>query len=491
MYEFRAITPRIAKYRDKVRDRLIVADSEKAKISAVAEAKYQNFPPMLQKPMVSLYIISNMPIDIQEDEYFVGDMGNKGWGAANGMMWLMADIEHTWPIEADGLHHAPDDDPLYSHQKMAISPADLAELRELMMRRMKANNGVMPEEWLPDGAQEFFKLQASDYGKIGGWPVMLPPGHLTPGFQNILKRGYADIRKQAQDWLDAHEGNVQGDNMGKYMFYKAATIACDGAITLTRRYADLAREKAKTAPTAEKKAEYEKMATGLDWIAEKPARNFWEALQQVMLYNVFLKVDNDPGVTSMGRFDQYSWPYLKKDLEEGKITMDEAQELVDAFFLKINTFYGGGFGKTQQTAGIGHLGQHTTIGGVIPETGEDATNPVSYMVLEAMSRLELHEPTVSLRTNKNSPKEIWDCAMATSMRVGGLPLLQNDDVIIPGIIRELGFEIEDARNYAFIGCQEITGSGCDYPAPNGSAMGHSGIYWAISSIWRSITASTR
>ena len=250
----------------------------------------------------------------------------------------MADIENTWPILEDGLHHAPDED-LYSHQLLAISPEDLKKLREIADKKMFGASRIIPEEWLPDGAMDFFKLQASDYGKIGGFPTMLPPGHLTPGFQNILKRGYADIRKQAQDWIDEHEGNVQSDNMGKYMFYKAATVACDGAITLTRRYAELAKEKAKVAPTPERKAELEKMADGLEWIAENPARDFWEACQQVMLYNVFLKVDNDPGVTSLGRFDQYTWPYLKKDLEEGKLTLDQAQELVDAFFLKINTFF--------------------------------------------------------------------------------------------------------------------------------------------------------
>jgi formate C-acetyltransferase len=465
--------------RENVRNRVIVADAEKARIKLEAMKKYRKYPPMLQKPFESLHVITNMPIHIREDDYLVGDMGNKGWGAANGMMWLMADIENTWPIEEDGLHHAPDEDPTYSHQKLAISPEDLKALREIAAEQVTLTGGWFAEEWLPDGALDFFKLQASDYGKIGGFPTHLPPGHLTPGFQNILKKGYGAIRKQAQDWLDAHEGNIMGDNMGKYMFYKAATVACDGAITLTRRYADLAREMATVAKTPERKAELEKMAEGLDWIAENPARTFWEALQQVMLYNVFLKVDNDPGVTSLGRFDQYTWPYLQKDLKEGRITMDEAQELVDAFFLKINTFYGGGFGKTTQTAGIGHLGQHTTIGGLIPETGEDATNPVSYMVLEAMARLDLHEPTVSLRVNRNTPKEIWECAMATSMRVGGLPLLQNDEVIVPAIVKELGFTIEDARNFAFIGCQEITGSGNDYPAPNGSAMGHSGIYWAI------------
>ena len=480
MYEFRPIADRIERMRARVRDRLIVADAAKPRLQLEGMQKYYNYPPMLAKPYISLYVLSRMPIDIVEDEYFAGDMGNKGWGDAMGMRWLWVDIENTWPIMEDGLHHAPKDDPLYSLQDLAIAPEELKELRAIAAEQNAVYGKFFPpEEWLPDGAREFFALQASDYGKIGGFPTMLPPGHLTPGFQNILKRGYADIRKQAQDWLDAHEGNIQGDDMGKYMFYKAATIACDGAITLTRRYADLAREKAAAETDADRKAELLEMAEILDWTAEKPARHFREALQQVMMYNVFLKADNDPGVTSLGRFDQYTWPYLKKDLEEGLITMDKAQELVDAFFLKVNTFYAGGFGKMQQTAGIGHLGQHTTIGGAIPETGEDATNPVSFMVLEAMARLNLHEPTVSLRVSRNTPKEIWDCAMATSMRVGGLPLLQNDEVIIPALQKELGFTLEDARDFAFIGCQEITGSGNDYPAPNGSSMSHSGIYWAI------------
>ena len=478
MYEFRAVTPRIERMRVMVRDRLIVADAEKETLQLEALRKYSHYPPMVQKPYMSLYVISRMPIDVLDEEFFVGDMGHRGWGEADGLKWLMADIENTWPIEEDGLHHAPDDDPLYSHQKLAIAPDDVKRLREIFREMAEVYGMFGRKDWVPAGAEEFFALQASDYGKIGGWPLMLPPGHLTPGFQNILRRGYGDIRRQAQEWMDEHKGNIMGDDMDKYMFYEAASVACDGAITLTRRYADLLREKKKTA-SPERAAELEKMAEGLDWIAVNPARTFWEALQQVMLYNVFLKVDNNPGVTSLGRFDQYTWPYLKKELEEGTITLDHAQELVDAFFLKINTFYGGGFGKMIQTAGIGHLGQHTTVGGCIPETGEDATNPVSYMVLEAMSRLQLHEPTVSLRIGEDTPKEIWDCAMATSMTVGGLPLLQNDEVIVPALQRELGFSLEDARNFAFIGCQEITGSGNDYPAPNGSSMGHSGIYWAI------------
>jgi len=396
------------------------------------------------------------------------------------MMWMMADIENTWPLGEDGLHHAPLDDPFYSRQKLAISPEELKILREMMMKQMQSGGGFGGgAEWLPDNADQFMKLQASDYGIPGRPGALMSPGHLTPGFQHILKKGYGAIRKQAQDFMDEREGRIMGDDMRKYVFYKAATIACDGAITLTSRYAEMAAEMAKNAPTAERKAELEKMAESLEWIAENPARTFWEACQQVLLYHLFLMIDNGPGVTSMGRFDQNVWPYLKKELDEGTITMDAAQELVDAFFLKLNTFYEGGFGKMAQTVGIGHVGQHTTIGGVIPETGEDATNPVSYMTLETIARLKLHEPTVSLRVHKNTPPEIWNCALETSKIVGGLPLFQNDEVIVPALIRELGFTIEDARDYSLIGCQEIVGSGNDYPAPNGTAMSHNGIYWSI------------
>ncbi len=479
MYTFKPYTDRVARLRDAVRDRLIVADAEKTRLQLEAKKKYIKYPPMLQKPYISLYVLERMPLNLHEDEYFFGGLGNKGWGGAGGSAWLSVDIENTWPIGPDGLHHAPDDDPLYSHQKLAISPEDVKKLRELSRERAELEGGYGAQDWLPDGVQELFVLQANPSGKIGGWPIYLPPGHLTPGYQNILRQGYGAIRKKAQDWLDEHEGNIMGDDIGKYMFYKAATVACDGAITLTRRYADLARELAAEAADDAKKAEFLSRAESLDHIATETPRTFWEACQMALMYDVFLKSDNDPGVISLGRFDQYTWPYLKKELEAGTITMEEAQELVDGFFLKINTFYGGSFGKTAQTAGIGNSFQHTTIGGTDPKTGEDAVNPVSYMVLETLARLDLHDPTISLRITKNTPKEMWDCAMAASCRVGGLPLLQNDDVIIPALMKEVGFSLEDARNFAFIGCQEITGFGNDYPAPNGSAMGHNGIFWAI------------
>ena len=108
--------------------------------------------------------------------------------------------------------------------------------------------------------------------------------------------------------------------------------------------------------------------------------------------------------------------------------------------------------------------------------GNDATNPVSFMVFETIGRLKLHDPTVIFRTSPNTPKEIWDCAVATSQLVGGLPLYYNDEIVIPALLKE-GYELKDARNYGCIGCQEIVGCGTDYPAPNGLYPPHATIWW--------------
>ena len=474
MYEFRPYTERIWNMRERIRDRVIRGDAERAQLQLEAKKKYDGIESIIRKPLESLHIISNMTLRIEDDDYFAGSK-TVYFNGGSGAFWLGADIENDWELKDDGLHHCPNDYEL----RLAISPEDLAKLRAITPELAKFGGMFGPDKWLPDNAEQFMELWACDYGLPGRPGAMTPPGHLTPGFQKIIKVGYGAIRKQAQDWMDEREGNIMGDDMPKYLFYKAATVACDGAITLTSRFAKLAAEKAKTAPTPERKAELEKMADSLEWISVNPARTFWEACQSALLYQLFLVVDNGPGVTSMGRFDQYTWPFLKNELEAGTITVDEAQELVDAFFLKLNTYYEGGFGKMAQTAGIGNTYQHTTIGGLVPETGEDATNPVTYMTLETIARLKLHDPTISLRVHKNSPDDIWNCALETSKLVGGLPLFQNDDIIIPGVMKELGFTLEDARDYSLIGCQEIVGSGNDYPAPNGMGMTHAGIYWSV------------
>ncbi|NLB29086.1 MAG: hypothetical protein GX823_02505 [Clostridiales bacterium] len=461
-----------------VRDRVIRGDSERMILSHEARKKYANIVPIIRGPLVTKHIVSNMTIRVEDDELIVG---NKTRYFCGGSAWYWGkgvDIEREWTRDENGMWH---NDPQKDNLPLCVSDEDLTALKNLwktMAEDKIPQNWEVGDAWLPEGAAEFFELGACDYGQPGRMGVMtLPSGHLTPGWGKIVNVGYGAIRREAQEYVDARHGNIMGDDISKYMFYQAAAIECEAATIYVKRYAEECAKKAAACEDERRRAELQKMADSLLWISENPARTYWEACQAVMLYQIFLSIDCMMPAVAFGRFDQYTWPFLKKDLEEGNLTVDEAQEITDAFFLKANCAYEGGIGKLAVTTGIGNTYQHTTIGGVCPETGEDSTNPVTYMVLETVGRLKLHDPTISLRINKNTPDELWNCALATSRLVGGLPLFQNDEVIIPGLMSELGFELKDARDYSIIGCQEIVGSGTDYPAPNGVGASHASLYY--------------
>ena len=255
-----------------------------------------------------------------------------------------------------------------------------------------------------------------------------------------------------------------------------------------RRYADAVAARAAACAT-QRKAELEFMADGLLNLSENPARNFWEACQGIVMYQLLITLETLIPSTALGRFDQYTWPYLKKDLEEGRLTMEQAQEIVDAFFLKINCFYSAAPAKLVTITGAGNTYQHTTLGGVDPDTGEDATNPVTYMVLETIGRLKLHDPTISLRFNKNSPDKLWECAIATTRLVGGLPLYQNDRSSSPPswLNAALTCMTPGLRHHRL---PKSSAAGAIFP-PATAFSAHATVMWAPSSTWPSTTASTR
>jgi formate C-acetyltransferase len=478
MYQFAKATDRILHMRQLIRDRVIQQDAERMLIATEENKKIEHVVPIIKRPMLAKAICERMTCRVEDFELIVGNKGKTFCGSGSDPQWSAGGFYHTmvdsgyFTLREDGLYHNPDSDEV----KLAIAPEDVELMKQCAEYWKDKTIGLMAEAWQPDGYEEFASLQASSYGN--GMPIlMIPTGHLIPGWKKILNVGYGAIRKQAQDWLDSHRGNLMGEDMNRYMFYKSAVIACDGVMTLAKRYGDACAEKAAAEQKPARKKELEMMADGLYNLSENPARTFWEACQGTIIYQLFLGIAGGYPAPAFGRFDQYTWPYLKKDLEEGRLTLKAAQEIVDAFFLKANCFYSGGLGRLAQTTGIGNTYQHTTIGGVIPETGEDATNPVTYMVLETVGRLLLHDPTISLRIHKNTPQRLWDCAIETSRLVGGLPLFQNDEVIVPGLMRELGFSLRDARDYGIIGCQEIVGSGNDYPAPNGVHAPHASLHY--------------
>lgn len=468
MTSAKPVTPRIQHMRQLVRDRIIQIDTERVRHVTESYKKNAKVPPIVKIPMATYDICSKMTCRVEDFELIVGNIGKEFLGC--GMWpewdasWLWQELEEgsLWPLWDDGLHHRTD----ASGVHMTIHPDARAEF--MTYRDYWKDNTITSnmDHWAPDGSEEIIDLGVTSY-MTGMERAQIASGHLIAGFEKILNTGYGAIRKQAQDWMDAHRGNLMGEDMNKFLFYKSAVLVCDGAIAMIKHYAIACSEKAQTTMDPIRKAELLQMADSLMWISEHPVRTFWEACQATILYQLLLYMEARHPALAFGRFDQYTWPFLEKDLVSGRLDLDQAQEIVDAFFLKSNCFYRASNPKVAAVTGIGVTYHHTTIGGVDPDTGEDASNPVTTMVLDSMSRLMLHDPTISLRIHKSTPNSLWDKAIETTRLVGGLPLFQNDEVIIPSLMEELDFSLRDARDYGIIGCQEIVGSGNDYPCGNG------------------------
>lgn len=467
MYEFRPVTERINQMRQLVRDRVIAVDAERVELITGAYQKYDKVPTSIKMALVTYEICTKMTTRVEDFEIIVGNIGKEFLGS--GMWpewdasWLWNELEkkELWECWDDGLYHRTDKSGVH----LSMSKDEIERFMRYQDFWKDKTITQYLDSWGPDGFEEVAGLGILEMGEKMRAPIHT--GHLVAGYEKIINTGYGTIRSEAQNWIDAHKGNLMGDDVEKYMFYKGAVIVCDAAIGMIKNYAKACTLKAEVCQDASRKAELEKMADGLEWISENPARTFWEACQGVIMYQVLLYMEARHPALAFGRFDQYTWPFLEADLKEKRLTLDAAQEIVDSFFLKSNCFYRASNPRIAAYTGVGVTYHHTTIGGVNKITGEDASNPVTYMVLETLERLSLHDPTVSLRIHKNSPEKLWDLAIETTRQVGGLPLFQNDEVIIPGLIKELGMTLQDARDYSIIGCQEIVGSGNDYPAGNG------------------------
>ncbi|MBR4691947.1 MAG: hypothetical protein IKP17_04225 [Oscillospiraceae bacterium] len=469
MYQFRPVSDRMKVMHERVRERVFHVDAERSLIVTRASQKYESVVPCIKNALIFKAMCEEQTTRVEDHEilvanhtrYFCGTRLDPRWG--DGIMYLNFVEDGTWTLGEDGLYHNPPSDEL----RLVMSPEDLEGLRSVRDYWKGRTIEDMAQAWQPEGYDELNRLGVRSFGE--NMPIaMMPAGHSTPGYKKLLSTGYAALKQQARDWMDAHRNDLMGEDVEKYMFYKSAEIVCEGAITLLKRYGQTCYEAAEACADPARQAELRKMGDNLLWISENPAQTFWQACQATLLYEMMIAMSGLTDIGSFGRFDQYTWPYLKADLEAGRITMDQAQEITDCFFMKINSFYNGGVGPLTVIIGIGNTYLHTTVGGVDPDTGEDATNPVTYMTLETLGRLSLHDPTISLRINKNTPDKLWECAIEVNRLVGGLPLFQNDEVIIPHAMEELGFTLRDARDYALIGCQEITGSGNDYAGGNGT-----------------------
>jgi len=250
-------------------------------------------------------------------------------------------------------------------------------------------------------------------------------GHMVIDYAKVLRIGISGLRREIEEAMSAC------DTEDKAPFYEAMVLYCDNMRDLCRRYAEEARASQAQGPSPARRHELAEIAEICESISTRPPRTFREALQLYWFTSLLDEVD-DPG-----RFDQYLFPFYRDDLAAGRMTREQARDLVEELWFKLD----------QSNA------WSLVLGGQTPD-GNDASNDLTHLCLEVTRDLRLTHPAVALRVFSGTPRRLWRLAMQCIARGGGMPSLANDDAVVPALIKS-GVPLPDARDYGMGGCIEF------------------------------------
>jgi pyruvate formate-lyase/glycerol dehydratase family glycyl radical enzyme len=411
--------------------------AERARFLTEAYRAHEADPPVLRRAKALAHVLENMTIFVGEGELIVGNQASKPRAAP-----IFPEYSCDWiEREIDKFAHRRAD--VYR-----VPPAVRTELLEEILPYWPGRtlyDRVMAV--LPDHVR-----QAQEIGAISGrGNITSGDGHIIVDYPTLMKSGLEGVIAQADEAL-AHLSPYDGADARKRPFLEGVGIACNAAVRFAARYADEAERQAVQEQDAGRRAELERIAEACRRVPAKAPRTFHEALQMAWFVHLITQIESNGHSFSLGRLDQYTYPFYRADLESGSLTEEQALELLECLWLKLFSVI-----KIRPWShtrfGIGYpTYQNVTIGG-LDRSGLDATNELSYMVLRTIRETRLTQPNVSARFHSATPdKFLIECGR--TIRMGfGMPAMKNDEIIIPALL-EKGVRPEDAYDYAIVGCVE-------------------------------------
>ena len=397
----------------------------------------EDLPIIRRRSAAFAHILRNIPIVIRDGELVVGSATVAPRGCQ-----VFPEYSYEW-LEAE----------LDTVATRAADPFYISEENKETLRRIypywhgKTCSDLAKANMSPEAYNAFTKHAVFTPGNYFYNGI----GHVCVDYGKVLTRGYRGIIAEAQAALDKVDV-ADADYVARSNFLYAVIESCEGVIEYARRYSRLAREMAKTESDSERRRELEAIAKNCARVPEFGATSFYEACQSFWFVQLLLQVESSGHSISPGRFDQYMYPFYKKDIEAANITREQAQELLDCIWVKLNDI-----NKVRDAAsadGFAGYGmfQNLIVGGQDIH-GMDATNDLSFMCLEASMHVPLPQPSISIRVWNGSPEDLLLKAGALTRLGTGLPAYYNDEIIIPSIMAR-GLTLEDARDYCIIGCVE-------------------------------------
>lgn len=434
---------RINKLRDRVLKSTPTMDIENALILTESFKKTEALPREMRKAMAFKDVCSKKTVTIWDHELIVGCSGKMARGGV-----LCADV--CWSVldkELDTISTRPYD-PFY------ISEEDKQLFKEVIKPYWQGRSNF--EKWEAQAPPDIVDLKENAVIYIDRKAVR-GPGELTPNYEELLREGMNGIISYIEKKKSEYSLS-KPNHYPRIAYLNAMLTAAEGIITLGRRYRDEALRMAAQETDALRREELERIAEVFFQIPANPARTFHEALQFVYLYHSSIFMEQNAASYNLGRIDQYLYPYYKADIEAGRLTPEEAQELLDCCWIKLAEPCLFQDGITAEYANGYTMFQNVCAGG-IDANGRDAVNELSYMVIQASMDTMLYQPSLSVRYNlaKNPDSFLRKCAECINTG-NGFPAFHNDEVGIR-MVQNKGVPLHEAYDWNPCGCVETNLSG--------------------------------
>lgn len=423
-------------------------DVERAKYFTESFKETEGEPLVLRWAKALYHVAENIHVWIDPDQLIVGRVGRPG---KYGLIYPELDgcFLEQFVSQAESREESP----------FEVNPSDVEIIKEEIAPYWKGKTYY--EELSESFPEEVLKVtyDPKDHfssrfivNESSAWRSALQWVH---DYKIGIERGFLAIKQEASDAIAKLNPLDPKEAVDKKAFYEAIEITCDAIILWAHRHSIKAKELAANEKDPVRKKELEEIARIADKVPAYPADTFYEALQSQYFMQMFSRLEQKTGATiSNGRMDQYLYPYYKRDLEAGRITPEKAKELFTCVWLGMAQYqdlYISPAG-VKFNEGYAHW-EAVTIGGV-DENGDDATNELSYLLLENKREFPLNYPDLAARIHKKSPEKFLHAVAETIKEGSGFPKLLNDEEIIPQLVAH-GADIRSARDYAVSGCTEV------------------------------------
>ena len=401
---------------------------ERALIVTEAYDKYSTEPQVLKRAHTLKKILEEMTLFFDEGDLFAGHPSPQPRSPIVcpelGARWVLADIDNFATRPADSV---------------GITDENKAILKNCLEGWQERSLDAVVSGLISDDAK---RAMSEAMITVGGQGTA--QGNIAINYSKLLSKGLRGVINDLNEKMNGFvPKDVEGTN--KLTFWRAAGISCEAVIAFAHRYSKLVEERAEGTSDPARKKELFDIASVLKRVPEYPAETFREALQSVWLVYTVLHIESDPHAILLGRFDQYMYPFYKKDVEEGRLTPAEALELISAVWVKCTAIIKLMDSVTTRTFAGFPLFQNITLGGQ-GARGEDVCNDLTRLVLDAAVIASVPQPSIGFRYHNKIDSDTLVKVCETIKEGLGYPAIMNDSCIVPKhLIR--GATLEEARNY--------------------------------------------